>query len=188
MSTKQASKSRRAGGGQENPLSAGTVHVSARVEYAICALLELSRATTCERHVLVKGKELASAQKIPLRFLEAILGQLRGAGHVTSKRGGAGGYALARSPSQITVADVVRALDGPLTDVRGDRPEDAEYIGAARNLKVVWVATRAAVRSVLDRVTLQDIEGGELPDHLSQWVQDPQAWRTHRKGPPSAVS
>ena len=154
----------------------GTMHVSAKVDYAMRALLEIARSSDGDSKALVKGDHLAESQDIPARFLEGILRQLRQAGIVASQRGAEGGYRLARPPEDITVADVVRALDGPLADVRGDRPENAEYNGAAEHLKEVWVATRAAVRGVLDHVSLADISSGELPDSVTHWTDDPAAW------------
>jgi len=152
------------------------MHVSAKVDYAMRALLEIARSTDAGSGQLIKGDQLAAAQQIPARFLEGILRQLRQAGIVASQRGADGGYRLARSPDDITVADVVRALDGPLADVRGDRPENAEYNGAAEHLKDVWVATRAALRGVLDHVTLAEIATGDLPEAVTSRTTDPAAW------------
>jgi Rrf2 family protein len=150
------------------------MHVSAKVDYAMRALLVIARDG--EDGSLIKGDHLATAQDIPARFLEGILRQLRQAGIIASQRGADGGYRLAREASAITVADVVRALDGPLADVRGDRPENAEYNGAAEHLRDVWVATRAAVRNVLDHVTLEDIANGTLPPAVTTLIKDPEAW------------
>jgi len=152
------------------------MHVSARVDYAMRALLELTAAAERSPGTLVKGDALATAQRIPPKFLEGILRQLRGVGIVASQRGAEGGYRLARAADSVTVADVVRALDGPLAEVRGDRPESAVYEGPAERLQDVWVATRAALRGVLDHVTLADIASGELPDAVSHFTADPGAW------------
>ena len=152
------------------------MHVSAKVDYAMRALLEIAASTGDDPAQLIKGDQLAAAQHIPARFLEGILRQLRQAGIVASQRGADGGYRLARSADDITVADVVRALDGPLADVRGDRPENAEYKGAAEHLQEVWVATRAALRGVLDHVTLSDISSGNLPEPVTHWTSDPASW------------
>lgn len=151
------------------------MHVSAKVDYAMRALLVITREGD-ESGALIKGDHLAAEQAIPGRFLEGILRQLRQAGIIASQRGAEGGYRLARPASQITVADVVRALDGPLADVRGDRPENADYNGAAEHLRDVWIATRAALRGVLDHVTLADIASGQLPDAVTRQTQDPTAW------------
>jgi len=152
------------------------MHVSARVDYAMRALLELTQAANDRPGELVKGDALARAQQIPPKFLEGILRQLRGAGIVASQRGAEGGYRLARPADSVTVADVVRALDGPLAEVRGDRPESAAYAGPAERLQDVWVATRAALRGVLDHVTLADIAGDHLPDVVRDYTGDPEAW------------
>lgn len=162
----------RAGGGHN-----AHVHVSARVDYAMRALLELTVAAEAEDGGrLVTRDELAEAQAIPPPFLEAILRQLRQAGIVTSRRGSEGGFRLARPAASVTVADVVRALDGPLAAVRGDRPEHAAYSGPAERLQDVWVATRAALRSVLDEVTLEDIAHDALPPAIRTLTADPEAW------------
>jgi len=153
----------------------GTMHVSAKVDYAMRALLVIARDSG-ENGQLIKGDHLAAEQDIPARFLEGILRQLRQAGVIASQRGADGGYRLARAASAITVADVVRALDGPLADVRGDRPENADYDGAAEHLREVWVATRAALRGVLDHVTLEEIASGKLPDTVTDLTSDPSAW------------
>jgi Rrf2 family protein len=151
------------------------MHVSAKVDYAMRALLVIAHEQDASGS-LIKGDRLASEPGIPARFLEGILRQLRQAGVVSSQRGAEGGYRLARPASDISVADVVRALDGPLADVRGDRPENADYNGAAAHLGEVWIATRAALRSVLDHVTLADIANGELPPTVTELTQDPAAW------------
>jgi Rrf2 family protein len=151
------------------------MHVSAKVDYAMRALLVIAQEQGATG-TLIKGDRLATEQAIPGRFLEGILRQLRQAGLVASQRGAEGGYRLARPASEITVADVFRALDGPLADVRGDRPENADYSGAAAHLGEVWIATRAALRSVLDHVTLADIAKGELPPTVTELTSDPDAW------------
>ncbi len=151
------------------------MHVSAKVDYAMRALLVITREGG-ESGALIKGDHLASEQAIPGRFLEGILRQLRQAGIIASQRGADGGYRLARPAASITVADVVRALDGPLADVRGDRPENADYEGAAEHLRDVWIATRASLRSVLENVTLDDIASGDLPEVVTTLTGDPSAW------------
>ena len=152
----------------------GTMHVSAKVDYAMRALLVIARES--DSGALIKGDYLAVQQDIPARFLEGILRQLRQSGVVASQRGADGGYRLARPASEITVADVVRALDGPLSDVRGDRPENADYEGAAEHLRDVWIATRAALRGVLEHVSLADIASGDLRDTVTALTRDPSAW------------
>lgn len=152
------------------------VHVSAKVDYAMRALLELAHAARTDAKTLVKGDVLAEAQDIPMKFLEAILRDLRNDGLVASKRGVDGGYRLDRDPATITVADVVRALEGPLAAVRGERPEDVAYSGAATHLQDVWIASRVAIRSVLEQVTLQQIVDDELPSSVAELLQMPGAW------------
>jgi Rrf2 family protein len=127
----------------------------------------------------VKGERLADAQGIPLKFLENILGDLRQAGLVVSQRGPDGGYRLERDPGEISVADVIRAVDGPLANVRGVRSEQIAYRGSAEPLRDVWVAVRASLRNVLEQVTLADLARGDLPEHVRALAADPDAWAPH---------
>ena len=119
---------------------------------------------------------MARSQEIPLNFLENILVDLRNAGLVASKRGADGGYWLARPADEITLADVIRAVDGPLANVRGVRPEALEFAGTAEPLRDVWVAVRASLRAVLEHVTLADLAGGRLPGNVRELAGDPDAW------------
>ena len=151
------------------------MHISAKVDYGMRALLALA-----ERGEPATAESLAAAQGLPARFLGAILIDLRRAGVVSSQRGADGGYRLARGASEITVADVMRALDGPLAEVRGLRPEAAHYDGAAAHLQDVWVAVRASLRSVLERVSLEDVETGRLPRTVAKLTEDPDAWAPRR--------
>jgi len=128
------------------------VRVSAKVDYALRAMLELAAAGG-----LVKGEQLANAQGIPRKFLETILLELRHDELVASQRGVDGGYALARPASEITVADVIRAVEGPIATVRGARPEEVEYAGSAVALQPLWLDLRAAMRDVLEGATLADL-------------------------------
>lgn len=125
----------------------------------------------------VKGEAIAKAQSIPFKFLEGILAQLRTAGLISSMRGPDGGYRLDRDPSTITIADVIRALEGPLADVRGERPEDLHYAGAAEHLQEVWIAVRAALRQVVEHVTLADVASGDLPSAVTDQLAAPGAWQ-----------
>jgi Rrf2 family protein len=152
------------------------VRVSAKTDYAIRAALELAAATDDKP---VKGERIATAQAIPLRFLENILMQLRHAGLVESRRGADGGYRLARPASEVTLADVIRAIDGPLAGVSGVRPESLGFEGVAEPMRDVWIAVRASLRGVLERVTLADVIGGELPPHIRELVADEDAWVPH---------
>jgi Rrf2 family protein len=152
------------------------VRISAKADYALRASIELAAA---EGIGPVKGERVAQAQEIPLKFLENILGDLRQAGLVRSQRGMEGGYWLARPAAEITLAEVIRAVDGPLANVRGVRPESLEYAGSSESLRDVWVAVRASLRSVLEAVTLADVAGGELPPSVRELVSDPEAWAPH---------
>lgn len=152
------------------------MHVSAKADYGVRALLELAASYVDSPDALVKGDAIAEAQHIPVKFLEGILRQLRLAGLVTAQRGAEGGYRLARDPSDIMLADVIRALDGPLAEVRGLKPEDMHYDGASEHLSEVWVAVRAALRHVLERVSLRDVLGGKLPRDIRTSLNDPDAW------------
>ena len=149
------------------------MRVTAKVDYALRALVELAAADGAT----VKGERLADAQSIPLKFLENILGDLRQAGLVVSQRGPDGGYRLERPADQITVADVIRAVDGPLASVRGERPESMHYAGPAEQLAPVWIALRAAVRGVLEHVSLRDVVDGGVPPEVAELARDPEAWK-----------
>ena len=152
----------------------GVVRITARVDYAVRAAVELAAAApdalTCDR--------IATTQGIPGRFLQAILGDLQHARLVTSQRGREGGYRLALPASEISVARVMRVEQGFLADVHGHRPEDLDYPGSAACLASVWVAARAAYRQVLERVTLADIVAGRLPDPVAELVSLEDAWRS----------
>jgi Rrf2 family protein len=153
------------------------VRISAKTDYAVRAVAELAAAYADERPL--KSERIANAQQIPLRFLENILVQLRQGGIITSRRGAEGGYRLAEPPAEITIADVIRAIDGPLAGVSGERPEKLEFSGAAEPLRDVWVAVRASLRDVLEHVTLADLANGELPEVVRAHTADPDAWTTH---------
>ena len=150
------------------------VRISAKADYAVRAAVELAAA---DNGGPVKGEQVATAQSIPIKFLENILVDLRQAGIVQSRRGPDGGYWLARPAAEVTVADVIRASDGPLASVRGEKPEDLTYEGAAESLRDVWVALRASLREVLEHVTLEDLAGGELPKDVLAHIREPGAWR-----------
>ena len=149
------------------------MRVSARADYAVRALAELAAAGT---RAPVKGELIATRQGIPLNFLENILSDLRRAGIVASQRGSAGGYWLSAPADSVTIADVVRIVEGPLADVRGAPPEDLEYPGPAAVLREVWVATRANLRAVLEAVTIGDVTTGRLPDVVKALVSEADAW------------
>jgi Rrf2 family protein len=151
------------------------VRISAKADYALRAMAELAAAAG---EGPVKGERIANAQGIPLKFLENILVDLRRAGLVASQRGAEGGYWLARDPAEISLAHVIRAVDGPLANVRGAPPEKARYEGASESLRIVWVALRASLRTVLESVTLADLVSGELPEHVEELTGRPGAWET----------
>lgn len=148
------------------------VKVTAKAEYAVRAMLEL--ATTEES--LLKGERIASSQGIPLKFLENILVDLRHADLVHAQRGADGGYRLAREPEEITLGQVIRAVEGPLASVRGEPPERMAYEGSSENLLRVWIAVRASLRSVLDDLTLADVVAGRMPEHVRRLTEAPDAW------------
>lgn len=149
------------------------MRVSAKVDYAVRAAVVLAVAAG---QGPVKGDQIATAQKIPLKFLESILSELRRAGMVSSQRGADGGYWLARPAASISIADIIRAVEGPLADVRGTPPEDLAYEGAAEPLQQVWIAARAGLRSVLEEVTIDAIATDHLPDVVQSLLRDPGSW------------
>ena len=151
------------------------MHISAKVDYAVRALLALAAAGS----EAVPAEVLATTQELPRQFLQNILNQLRRAELVASQRGSEGGYRLARPASQISIADVMRAVEGPLAEVRGDRPEATVYKGSAEHLQEVWVAVRASLRSVLENVSLAQVVAGDLPPEVSALTADPDSWVPH---------
>ena len=152
------------------------MRVSAKVDYAVRAGAELAAAAGRGPQ---KGERIAQSQEIPLKFLENILLDLKHAGLVQSQRGVEGGYWLARPPEEISLADVIRAVEGPIANVRGKRSEEAQYSGAAAPLRDVWVAVRANLRAVLESVSLADLAAGRLPDEVAAIAADPDAWLPH---------
>jgi len=147
------------------------MQISAKVDYGMRALLVLASAGEP-----MTVEAMAADQGLPAKFLGVILNDLRRAGIVASHRGRDAGYNLARPASQVTVADVIRALEGPLAQVRGVRPESATYQGAAKHLQEAWVAVRASLRVVLEHMTLEDIATGQLEPQVALLVSDPDAW------------
>jgi len=152
------------------------VKVSAKADYAVRASAELAAA----QHIgaPVRAEAIATAQGIPQRFLENILSDLRHGGLVQSVRGAEGGHRLSRPANEITVADVIRAVDGPLAAVRGERPESVTYDGPAEPLQRVWIALRKNLREVVEHVTLADLAAGALPERIDSLASDPEAWET----------
>jgi Rrf2 family protein len=151
------------------------VRISAKADYAVRAAVELAAASEVKP---IKAERIARAQQIPLNFLENILGELRHAGIVRSHRGAEGGFRLAKPPEEVTVADVIRAVEGPLASVRGGPPEEVSYGGAASALPRVWIAVRHNLRQVVEHVTIADVASGKLPDAIDGLAEDPEAWVT----------
>jgi Rrf2 family protein len=155
------------------------MRLSARVDYALRAMAEIAagvEADAASRPVPMTAERIATAQGIPPKFLESILLQLRRGGLVHAQRGPEGGYWLARPASEITLAAVIRVIDGPLAHVRGHRPEDLGYLGAAGALQEVWIALRASEREILDLVSIADVATGKLPERVRDLAADPNAW------------
>ena len=150
------------------------MRVSAKADYAVRAAVELAAAGDGP----VKGEHIATTQGISLKFLENILSELRVSGIVCSRRGADGGYWLARPAAEISIADVMRAVEGPLASVRGERPESLEYAGAAEGLGRAWIALRTNLRSVLESVTLADLASNKLPARIEKLAAEPESWRT----------
>jgi Rrf2 family protein len=149
------------------------MHVSARGDYAVRAAVTLAA-----RHpATVSTQVLADEQDLPRKFLETVLGDLRRANLVHAVRGCDGGYRLARDPAQISVAAVLRAVDGPLAEVRGQRPEQVSYAGSAAHLVELWIAVRSALRDVLDEVSLAQVVTGHLPARVRKLAASPEAWQ-----------
>ena len=148
------------------------MRVSARADYALRAAAELATAGDG----LLKREVIAERQRIPVEFLESVLLALKHAGIVQSQRGASGGFRLARPAADISLGDVIRAVDGPMSDVRGDRAEDIEYPGPARRLQDIWIAVRASLREVLDGTSVDDLVRGKMPKRVRQLTEDPEAW------------
>jgi Rrf2 family protein len=149
------------------------MRVTARADYAVRAAIELVGASAAEPR---KADSVAAAQAIPLSFLENILNQLKSAGIVRSQRGPDGGWWLLRTADELTLADVIRAVEGPLASVRGERPEHLHYAGSAAPLQDVWIALRANIRDVLEHVTVGALAAGELPREITELARRPEAW------------
>lgn len=149
------------------------MRVTARSDYAIRALLELAAAPAAEPR---RAEQIATAQGIPTKFLGNLLTDLRRAQLIRSQRGSVGGYRLARDAATISLADVIRVVDGPLAAVRDEAPEDVAYTGAASSLREVWIALRASMRTVLETTTLADVASNRLPKAVRALLDDPAAW------------
>lgn len=154
------------------------MRITAKVDYAVRAAAELAavQASRPGGRTPVTGEAIATAQSIPTRFLESILAELRRSGIVASQRGSDGGYWLAQPATDVSVADIIRAVEGPLADVHGAPPEEVTYAGAAAELQRVWIATRVALREVLEATSLAAIAGGALPDSVAELAARPDGW------------
>ena len=152
------------------------MRVSAKSDYALRALIELAGQPD---EVAVSAEELGRRQDIPRGFLQAILADLRRAGVVMSQRGQSGGWRMARDPETVSVADVIRAVDGPLVSVYGLRPEAVRYNASAASLQHVWIAARSSLREVFETVTIRALVDRSLPDRVVALTQDEEAWRPH---------
>jgi Rrf2 family protein len=150
------------------------MRVSAKADYAVRAAAELAAAEP--RGLPLKRDQIATAQRIPPKFLEAILLDLKHAGIIKSHRGADGGYALARPAAEVSIADVIRAVDGPMATVRGERVESVEYSGPATSLREVWVAVRASLRRVLESTSLEELVEAKLPESVVELTHDPEAY------------
>ncbi|MCU1353818.1 MAG: Rrf2 family transcriptional regulator [Acidimicrobiales bacterium] len=154
------------------------MRVTAKVDYAVRAAIELARHAPADgsRPRPMKGEQVAIAQEIPRKFLENILAELKRSGIVGSVRGADGGYWLTRSPDRVSIADIIRAVEGPLADVRGVRPEELDYADDLEVLQRTWVAVRANLRAVLEHVTLADLIAGHLDPTVEQLATEGDAW------------
>ena len=151
------------------------MHVTAKADYAVRAVVELAESSQGSPR---KVDDVAQAQGIPVSFLENILTQLRSSGIVRSQRGPEGGYCLAHPAAEVSLADIIRAVEGPLVGVRGQRPEEIEYVGSAEALQNVWIALRANLRKVLEQVTVADVAAGKLPKDVLALTRAEEAWQT----------
>ncbi|SNS66251.1 RrF2 family transcriptional regulator [Rhodococcoides kyotonense] len=151
------------------------MRISAKTEYALKALAQLA----IDWENPQSSEQIAQRQDIPHKFLEAILAELRRTQFISSQRGHGGGHRLRRDPSTIVIADVVRAINGPLFSIRGECPEDVAYCEPADALQNLWIATRVALRSVLEGTTLADVVAGTLPEHVVELTEDSEAWVSH---------
>jgi Rrf2 family protein len=151
------------------------MHISAKVDYAVRALVALAAAGGGP----LAGATIAESEALPAKFLEGILSELRRSSIVSSQRGAEGGFRLARPASEISLADVIRAIDGPLAEVRGQRPEKSLYEGSAQYLQDVWIAVRASLRAVLENTTIAHVASGRLPAAVKRLTANPDAWQPH---------
>ena len=151
------------------------MHVTAKADYAVRAVIELADS---RQDAPRKVDDVAQSQGIPVSFLENILTQLRSSGIVRSQRGPEGGYWLAKPAAEVSLAQIIRAVEGPLVGVRGQRPEEIQYVGSAESLQQVWIALRSNLRKVLEHVTVADVSAGKLPKDVLALTKTEEAWET----------
>lgn len=158
------------------------MNISASSDYAVRALLYIAQRSNSKQargrkgELRVSTQEIADDEGISLKYLESILRKLRAAGIIDSFRGPGGGHTLSRAANEITIADVIRAIDGPLAAVRGERPESVDYSGHAKHLKKVWIAVRSSLRDILEEVTLAQVLTGNFPARVTRALSEPGAW------------
>jgi Rrf2 family protein len=155
------------------------MRISAKADYAVRAAIELAASPDAKP---IKGTKLAEAQEIPLQCLEHILLDLKRAGLVRTKRGARGGYWLAEDPATVSVADVIRAVEGPLANIQDLPPEETKYEGSAERLRDVWIAVRQNLREVLESVTLEELAAKRLPAAVTSLLDEPEAWVVRETG------
>lgn len=155
------------------------MRISAKADYAVRAVVELA---TLKDEWPVKAETIAAAQHIPAKFLLNILFELKHAGIVSSQRGNEGGFRLGRLPEEISLADIIRAVEGPLAQVGDSRPDQLDYVGSAEPLVEVWIAVREHIRSILESVSVAEIASGNLPSLVTSITADPEAWQPHTPG------
>lgn len=160
------------------------MRVSYKVDYGVRVMTMIAASERDRPGRPVRRQELAEREHVPPGFLVDILGQLRKAGLLESQRGGGGGWLLARRPEAVTVADVIRALDGPLASIRGVRPHELVDDGGREPFISMWIAVRASLRNVLEHVTIADLASGVLPEPIAGMAADGDAWKTRPLGPP----
>ncbi|MFM9151676.1 MAG: RrF2 family transcriptional regulator [Candidatus Planktophila sp.] len=152
--------------------------ISAKVDYALQAMIEIAVAT--KKDTLISAEEISHRRDIPEKFLEGILTLLRKAEVVNSYRGPAGGFELAKRPEDVTVADIIRIIDGPLAAVRGFAPEEIDYAGPVKNVSDVWIATRSALRMVLENISIADIIEGDFDPTVAKLINEKDARKRRR--------
>lgn len=156
------------------------MRITYKVDYGIRVMTTIAEITRDDPGAQVTRAALAERDDVPAGFLTDILSQLRNAELLRSRRGGSGGWTLSRPADTITVADIIRALDGPLATVRGVRPHELEHGGGRDPFISMWIAVRASLRSILETITIADLATGTLPDHITHLAADPDSWDPHR--------